>query len=117
MPASSDNGQRPGEAAAEAATTDTSGKLGHKVLSGVGAAATAAVARKMLTRGWKKATGNEPPADPANPDVRWRDAAGWAAASAAVVALARLVAQRRVAATWRRASGVLPPGMDDEHAK
>jgi hypothetical protein len=82
-------------------------------MAGIGAAATTAIARKILTTGWKKATGNEPPADPANPDVRWREAAGWAAASAAVAAVARLVAQRRVAATWRRASGVLPPGMDD----
>ncbi|HEX3900518.1 MAG TPA: DUF4235 domain-containing protein [Mycobacteriales bacterium] len=101
-------------AASSDSDQDTSGKLGHKVMSGVGAAATAAVARKVLTSGWKRATGNEPPADPANPDVRWREAAGWAAASAAVVAVARLLAQRRVAATWRRASGVLPPGMDDE---
>lgn len=90
------------------------GKLGHKVLSGLGAAATAAVAQKVLTSGWKKATGKEPPTDPANPDVRWREAAGWAAASAAVVALARLLAQRRVAATWRRASGTLPPGMESK---
>jgi hypothetical protein len=82
-------------------------------MAGVGAAATAAIARKVLTTGWKKATGKEPPADPAHPDVRWREAAGWAAASAAVVAVARLFAQRRVAETWRRASGNLPPGMGD----
>lgn len=99
--------------AATAAVTDDSGKLGHKVLSGIGAAATTAVARKVLTKGWTKAMGKEPPADPAHPDVRWREAAGWAAASAAVMAVAKLVAQRRVAATWRRASGTLPPGMDD----
>lgn len=101
-----------GEAAAEAAA-DGSGKLGHKVLSGIGAAATTAVARKVLKSGWTKATGKEPPEDPTHPDVRWREAAGWAAASAAVMAVAKLVAQRRVAATWRRASGTLPPGMDD----
>jgi hypothetical protein len=98
----------------EAAAADKSGKLGAKVLSGIGAAVTAAVARKALTTGWKKATGKEPPTDPAHPDVRWREAAGWAAASAAVAAVARLLAQRRVAETWRRASGTLPPGMDDK---
>jgi hypothetical protein len=103
-----------GDAAAEAAATDSSGKLGHKALSGIGAAATAAVAQRVLTTGWKKATGKEPPTDPSHPDVRWREAAGWAAVSAAVVAVARLLAQRRVAETWRRASGTLPPGMDDK---
>lgn len=113
MAVSSNSGERTGEAAAEAVAPDSSGKLGHKVLSGIGAAATTAVARKALTKSWTKATGKEPPANPANPDVRWREAVGWAAASAAVVAVARLVAQRRVAATWRRASGTLPPGMGD----
>jgi hypothetical protein len=102
-----------GDSAAEAVAADSSGKLGHKLLSGVSAAATTAVARKVLTKGWKTATGKEPPEDPAHPDVRWREAVGWAAASAAVVAVARLFAQRRVAETWRRASGTLPPGMDD----
>jgi hypothetical protein len=105
--------QPTGDAAAEAVAADSSGKLGHKVLSGVSAAATTAVARKVLTKGWKTATGKEPPEDPAHPDVRWREAVGWAVASAAVVAVARLIAQRRVAETWRRASGTLPPGMDD----
>ncbi|HVS68216.1 MAG TPA: DUF4235 domain-containing protein [Mycobacteriales bacterium] len=102
-----------GAAVADAAASDNSGKLGHKVLSGIGAAATTAVARKVLSKGWTKTTGKEPPADPAHPDVRWREAVTWAAASAAVMAVARVVAQRRVAATWRRASGTLPPGMDD----
>jgi hypothetical protein len=109
--------QRTGEAAAEAAAADNSGKLGHKVLSGVGAAATTAVAQKALKKGWTKATGKEPPADPAHPDVRWREAAAWAAASAAIVAVARLFAQRKVAATWRRASGTLPPGMNGADGK
>jgi hypothetical protein len=102
-----------GDAAAEAAAADNSGKLGHKAMAGIGAAATAAVAQKVLTSGWKMATGKEPPTDPAHPDVHWREAATWAAASAAIVAVARLFAQRRVAETWRRASGHLPPGMDD----
>jgi hypothetical protein len=88
------------------------GKLGYKVLASLGAAFTTGVVRKVLASGWKRATGKEPPADPAHPDVRWREAATWAAVSAGAVALAKLVAQRRVAATWRRASGSLPPGMD-----
>jgi hypothetical protein len=90
-----------------------SGKLGYKVMASVGAALSANVARKMLTTTWKKATGKEPPAQPENPDQRLVEAVGWAAASAGVVAAARVLAQRRVAQTWRRASGVLPPGMEE----
>jgi hypothetical protein len=90
------------------------GKLGYKVLASIGAALSTAIARKALSSGWKKATGKEPPADPSHPDVRWREAIGWAAASAGGLAVAKLIAQRRVAETWRRASGTLPPGMKTE---
>jgi Protein of unknown function (DUF4235) len=89
------------------------GKVGYKILAAIGATAGTSVARKALNIGWKSATGKEPPANPEHPDVRWGEAASWAAASAAVVALGKLLAQRRVAATWQRASGVLPPGLDE----
>jgi Protein of unknown function (DUF4235) len=89
------------------------GKFGYKIFASLGAAAGATVARKTLHVGWKKATGKEPPTNPASPDVRWAEAVSWAVASAAAIAAAKLIAQRRVAATWRRASGVLPPGLDD----
>jgi Protein of unknown function (DUF4235) len=93
---------------------DPGGKLGYKVLASLGAAVTTAVARKAITTGWKKATGKEPPTDPAHPDVRWHEAAAWVVASAGGLAIAKLFAQRRVAETWRRASGNLPPGMGDQ---
>jgi hypothetical protein len=89
------------------------GKLGYKIFAGIGTAFGTAVARRALTVGWKQATGKEPPANPEHPDVRWAEAASWVVASAAVIAAAKLMAQRRVAATWRRASGTLPPGMDE----
>lgn len=89
------------------------GKLGYKVLAALGATAGGAVARKVLDTGWRSATGKEPPTNPEHPDVRWTEAVSWAAGSAAVVAIARLLAKRRVAATWRRASGTLPPGLDE----
>ena len=92
---------------------DPGGKLGYKVLASLGAAAAAAVARKALTSGWTKATGKEPPTDPAHPDVRWREAALWVAASSGGLAVAKLFAQRRVAQTWRRASGTLPTDAGD----
>jgi Protein of unknown function (DUF4235) len=97
----------------EAAPDKNSGKVGYKILASLGATAGTTVARRAVTATWKKATGKAPPESPEHPDVRWGEAATWAAVSAAVVAVAKLMAQRRVAATWRRASGVLPPGLDD----
>jgi Protein of unknown function (DUF4235) len=90
------------------------GKAGYKVLAALGAAASAAVARKVLTASWKRATGKEPPTRPERLDVGWAEALTWAIASAAAMAAAKVVAQRRVAATWQRASGGPPPGVDDD---
>jgi hypothetical protein len=82
-------------------------------MTSIAAAASALVARKALRTTWLRLTGKEPPTEPAHPDTRLAEAAGWAAASAGVIAAAQVIARRRVAATWRRASGELPPGMDD----
>jgi hypothetical protein len=100
-------------ATVEADRDKNAGKFGYKILGSLGAAAGATVARKVLTAGWKTATGKEPPANPEHPDVKWGEAVSWAIASAAAVAAAKLIAQRRVAATWQRASGSPPPGLDD----
>jgi hypothetical protein len=94
------------------ASEKNAGKLGYKILASVGAAAGTTVARKALDTGWKATTGRKPPEQPEHPDVRWSEAATWAVASAVVVALGKLLTQRRIAATWRRASGELPPGLD-----
>jgi len=95
---------------------EKAGKAGHKIMAGVAAAGSALIARKALTVSWRKLTGKEPPEEPTNPDTRLAEAAGWAAASAAVIAAAQVMARRKVAATWRSASGELPPGLTD-HAK
>jgi hypothetical protein len=98
--------------AAEQPDDKNAGKLGYKVMTLVGSMAGATIARKVLTTVWTKATGKEPPDEPENPEVRWGEAVSWAAASGAVVALTKVLAKRRVAATWQRASGELPPGVE-----
>ncbi|MBV9485415.1 MAG: DUF4235 domain-containing protein, partial [Frankiaceae bacterium] len=59
------------------------GKLGYKVLAGASAAIGTTVARKAIDTTWRKATGKEPPTNPEHPDIKWAEAATWAAASAA----------------------------------
>jgi hypothetical protein len=101
------------EPVVEPTADQNAGKLGYKILAGVGAAVGTTVARKALDTGWKRATGKEPPSNPENPDVRWSEAVTWAVASAAIIAFVKLLAKRRVAATWQRASGTLPPGLEE----
>lgn len=76
----------------------------------------ATVARKVLTTGWQKATGKNPPANPADPDVEIWEAVMWATASGIAVQLARMFASRRAAEYYAKSTGHLPPGLgrDDQ---
>jgi hypothetical protein len=79
-----------------------------------GAAIVAGIAiRKLLEAGWQKARHTDPPANPAAPGTTWGEALGWTVASGIGVGLARLIAQRGAAAGWRKATGALPPGLED----
>ena len=92
------------------------GKTGYKFLALAASLLGALVARKALTMGWKAVRGKEPPANPEHPEVTWPEAASWAIVSGAVVGLARMLAQKRVATTWHRSTGSLPPGLEETAA-
>ncbi|KRC58891.1 MULTISPECIES: DUF4235 domain-containing protein [unclassified Nocardioides] len=77
----------------------------------VAALGSAAVAKKALDGGWKAATGKQPPANPADPDVDVWEAVAWAAASGTFVALAKMLAQRKAAGYYLKSTGELPPGL------
>ncbi|GAA4096274.1 DUF4235 domain-containing protein [Nocardioides kongjuensis] len=77
----------------------------------VAALGAAAVAKKGLDTSWRAATGKQPPANPADPDVDVWEAVAWAAASGTFVALAKMLAQRRAAGYYLKSTGQLPPGL------
>jgi hypothetical protein len=70
-----------------------SGASGKLISALVGAGA-AFAARKLLSFGWKKITGKEPPEHPENPDVALREALIWGILVGAAVHTARLLATR-----------------------
>jgi hypothetical protein len=78
------------------------------LVAGLGAAA---LTRKLLDRSWRVAAGKNPPDNPADPDVSIGEAVLWASLTGALVALARMVAQRRAASYYARSTGHLPPGL------
>lgn len=89
------------------------GNAVYKVL-GIGSGLVAAkVARSALDKGWAKTRGGEPPRNPAVPGTTWPEALTWAVASGVAVAVARLIATKGVASTWVKATGSLPPGVED----
>jgi len=77
------------------------------------AAATTAVAAPMAERiaasAWRMLAGEEPPEDPAGPEVDWGRAIAWTATAALVVAVAQVVARRGAAVAWERMTGERPP--------
>ena len=89
------------------------GNVVYKVV-GIGSGLLAAkVARTVLDKGWAKTKGGEPPRNPAVPGTSWNEALTWAVASGITVAVARLIATKGVASTWVKATGHLPPGVED----
>ncbi len=89
------------------------GKVVYKVI-GIGSGLLAAkAARAALDKGWAKTKGGEPPRNPAVPGTSWGEALTWAVASGITVAVARLLATKGVASTWAKATGQLPPGVED----
>jgi hypothetical protein len=81
--------------------------------SAIGAAM---LGRKAATVVWKVATGNEPPVNPEDPEVTWKEAVAWALASGAVIGLARLLASRQAAVWYRKQTGRLPANLQKASA-
>jgi mono/diheme cytochrome c family protein len=93
---------------------DSGGSKLWTVFSLVSALGAAAIAKKALDSGWKAATGKRPPENPADPDVQMGEAIAWAVVSGTMVALARMLAQRRAADYYRRSAGHLPPQLQKD---
>ena len=66
----------------------------------------AVVAKKGLDGTWRAATGKDPPANPADPDVDIWEAVLWAAVSGTAIGVARMLAERRAARTTTRSPPV-----------
>jgi hypothetical protein len=72
-------------------------RRGDGVSRAVGTFAALAAAmgtRKLVTVGWKKVTGKEPPNDPIDPRVGFAEALSWAILLGVTMETARLLAQR-----------------------
>ena len=70
-----------------------------KAMGSIAALAAGMGTRKLITVGWKRVTGKEPPSDPRDPHVGIGEALSWAIVLGVTMETARLLAQR--AATRR----------------
>lgn len=84
-------------------------KIGYEALSAAAGLLAAVAARKLVSAVWRGDA--EPPLNPADRRVSWREALTWAFATALGAAVARVLALRGAAAGWERATGEPPPGV------
>jgi hypothetical protein len=77
------------------------GDAGTRALSSLAALGAAFVARKVISVGWTKATGKEPPNDPQDPAVSTLEAIGWSVVMGAVIGAVRVLAIRAATARSR----------------
>ncbi len=83
-------------------------------VAGTGSAIVAGLlVRKVVVSVWTRARHSDPPSNPAAYGTSWGDALAWTVATGIAVAVARLVATRGMAEAWRKATGNLPPGLED----
>jgi len=65
-----------------------------RVVGTFAALAAAMGTRKLVTVGWKKVTGKEPPSDPQDPHVHFGEALSWAILLGVTMETARVLAAR-----------------------
>ena len=84
-------------------------KIGIKAISVVIGIPVGIISKKVVDRAWLTARPNDPPRKPSEPDVRWTDALGYAALSAAGIVLAELITQTSARAAFKAITGSEPP--------
>jgi hypothetical protein len=94
-------------------STDSSSKA-YSAFSLVAALGAAALVKKGLNTSWRAATGKNPPANPADPDVSIGEAVMWAAVSGTMIGVARMLASRRAAHYYAKSTGHLPPQLQKD---
>ena len=65
--------------------------------------------KKAVEGTWSAARSADTPRKPKDPGVRWGDAIGWAALSAAGIVVSELVTRRTAEEAWRIVMGSEPP--------
>lgn len=84
-------------------------KTAWTVAAGGAAFLGAVTARKTLEMTWKLFMDSDPPRNPADPLVTWKEAILWTALTGACMGLGRMLAERLATSGWERMTGRMPP--------
>lgn len=89
------------------------GSATWKVMGVASGVLAAKASRSAAEAVWRRTRGGDPPRNPAAYGTSWGEAVLWAAASGVTAGVARMLATRAAAGTYRRAAGHLPKGLED----
>jgi Protein of unknown function (DUF4235) len=92
------------------------GKLIFRLVSVAVGVPVGIAARKGIEKVWLIARPQDPPRTPTDPNVSWADALGYAALSAAGVAVGELVRYKSASTLYRGLTGSEPPVSKDKKA-
>lgn len=67
---------------------------------------------KLANTIWRKATGRNPPLNPASPSTTWAEATAWAIITGALSGVVSMAATRQAAKYYRKSAGHLPKGLE-----
>ena len=87
------------------------GNSSQKLVAALATTGAVYLVRKLITIGWTRATGKQPPTDPADPKVGVLEALGWAVVAGASIEATRLFAAR---ATNRQARAAAAAADDSD---
>lgn len=90
------------------------GNSNQKLVAALATTGAVYLVRKLLSIGWTRATGKQPPTDPADPKVGLLEALGWAIVAGASIEATRLFAAR---ATSRQARAAAAAAAGSDSAK
>ena len=85
------------------------GRAGMKVLSVLIGIPVGKMTKRLVDKTWVAARPEDPPREPHDAKARWSDAVGWAALSAAGVAIAELITRRGAESAYRSIFRSEPP--------
>lgn len=77
----------------------------------------ARAAKGAINSTWGALAGNEPPSNPADPDVSWKEAIGFAIVSGAIAGVARTMAQKQAADLYIKSAGKPPKALQADALK
>lgn len=90
------------------AVLDISEEKQYKTFKKLSTIAVTIATRSLLKQAWKSITKHDPPEDPSEPTVLWKEALLWGAATGLGIGITRVTTRRLADKSWKTFRGPKP---------